>query len=245
MKPIIKLLALLGAICVVPTASFADDTTDALARSVAKQLGESPDDVRASPITGLYQVTLGGQLFYVSADGRYLVSGRVIDLETRENLTDRALGALRLDALTQVPEAQMIVFEPEGTLKHTLTTFTDIDCPYCRKMHDEMDRLNELGIRVRYLFFPRTGVGTPSYDKAVSVWCAPNQQEAMTRAKAGETLEQRECDTPIPEHMALAERLGLKGTPYTITDTGRVINGYQSANRLYKSLQADKQMKRQ
>ena len=124
-------------------------------------------------------------------------------------------------------------------MKHTITTFTDIDCPYCRKMHREMAAMNGLGIRVRYLLFPRAGFLSSSYDKAVSVWCAADQRSAMTRAKAGEIPEKRDCDNPVAEHMAIARRLGLTGTPFTITNTGRVISGYRPAQELRESLDAD------
>jgi thiol:disulfide interchange protein DsbC len=134
----------------------------------------------------------------------------------------------------------MIVFSPEGEVKHTITTFTDIDCPYCRKMHREMDLLNRMGIKVRYMLFPRAGPASKSYEKAVSVWCAEDQQTAMTEAKAGATPELSDCDNPIREHMVLGRRLGLRGTPYTITDTGRAIGGYMPAPELLESLDADK-----
>jgi thiol:disulfide interchange protein DsbC len=107
-------------------------------------------------------------------------------------------------------------------------------------MHREMALLNRMGIRVRYMLFPRTGVASPSYEKAVSVWCAEDQQTAMTEAKAGAIPEIQVCDNPVREHMALARRLGLRGTPYSITDTGRAIGGYVPAPNLYESLEADK-----
>ena len=135
----------------------------------------------------------------------------------------------------------MINYEPSGKVEHTLTTFTDIDCPYCRKMHAEMDALNANGIRVRYLLFPRTGASSPSYDKAVSVWCAPDRAEALTWAKSGEEPEKRTCDNPIREHMALAHQLGLTGTPFTITDTGRIITGYMPLETLLSTLREYRQ----
>lgn len=136
----------------------------------------------------------------------------------------------------------MIIYEPAGEVKDTVTTFTDIDCPFCRKMHREMAEMNALGIRVRYMLFPRAGIPSASYEKAVSVWCAPDQHSAMSRAKAGEIPEKRTCENPVAEHMALARRMGLTGTPFTITDSGRVISGYRPARELLESLDADKVM---
>ena len=244
MKPIARTLSLYALVVLFPMARMADAGVEQVRRILTERLsGATPDHVVASPISGLYEVGVDAQIFYVSADGRYLVSGRVIDLESREDLTERALGTQRLKALARVPDERMIIFEPRDEVKHTLTTFTDIDCPYCRQMHDEMKQLNNAGIRVRYMLFPRTGVDSVSYEKAVSVWCAPNQQEEMTRAKAGEMPTARDCENPVQEHMALARRLGLQGTPFTITDTGRVINGYQPVDQLRQELEFDKQAK--
>ena len=94
--------------------------------------------------------------------------------------------------LNSVPESQMVVFSPKDP-KYTVTVFTDIDCGYCRKLHSEMAKYNELGIRVRYLFYPRTGPNTESWSKAVAVWCSPNRNEALTRAKRGEDIKMNKC----------------------------------------------------
>ena len=197
-------------------------------------------DLSATPMPNLYELALPGVVVYVSADGRYLLRGRLIDLETGEDLTERVFISQRRRAIEDVPETQMIVFEADGEVRHTITTFTDVDCPYCRKMHAELDRLNASGVRVRYMLYPRAGLGSSSYEKAVSVWCAPDPQREMTRAKAGATLEKRDCPNPVREHLALARRLGLQGTPFTITDTGRVIVGYMRPKPLLESLESDK-----
>ncbi len=232
------LLTLLGA----ATPALADSDMQAMKREIAKRLpGATVDYVEPSPVKGMYQVGIdGGDIVYVSADGRYLLSGTLIDLLTLENLTERVLAGQRVKTLSGVQEDSMIIFEPEGAVKHTLTTFTDIDCPYCRKMHREMALLNGMGIRVRYMWFPRAGVDSQSYRKAVSVWCADDQRAEMTKAKTGTLPEIRTCENPVREHMMLARRLGLRATPFTVTDTGRAITGYIAAKELFASLEADK-----
>jgi len=241
MRPSIRQLSLALLAATLATGALAQTELDRLKKSLATRLPAAAlGELAPSPLTGLYELTLPGQVVYVSADGRYLVSGRIIDLETREDLTERVLATQRLRTIEAVPEKKMIVFEAKGEPRHTITTFTDIDCPYCRKMHAEVDDLNAKGVRVRYMLFPRTGFPSPSYDKAVSVWCAPDQQAEMTRAKGGATPEKRECPNPVEEHMALARRLGLQGTPFTITDTGRVISGYMPAPKLFDLLESDK-----
>ena len=194
-----------------------------------------------TPVDGLYQLNTGARVYYVFADGKHLLSGRLFDMETRTDLTEVALDGQRAELMARVDDSNTIVYPAAGDTQHTLTVFTDIDCPYCRKLHEEMSELNELGIRVRYMLYPRAGFPSPSYDKAVSVWCAQDRNVAMDRAKNGEKPPRLECETPIAAHMALAREVGLTGTPFTITDTGRVISGYMPAPKLYESLQADKE----
>jgi thiol:disulfide interchange protein DsbC len=136
----------------------------------------SPADVAASPIPGLYEVTMGGLVAYVSADGKYLVSGNVYDLDSQVNLTASRRNAARAKALAAVREDQLIVFSPDNP-KMTVTVFTDVDCGYCRKFHSQMAEMNKAGIRVRYMMYPRTGPGTESWRKAESVWCAADPGE--------------------------------------------------------------------
>jgi thiol:disulfide interchange protein DsbC len=243
MKQMLAALALSLALLGTALPAFAESHLQALKLKIAERLpGARVDHVAATPLNGIYEVGVNGtDIYYVSSDGRYLLSGVLMDLVTQENLTEQVLSGQRANTLNGVPEDSMIIFEPDGPAKHTVTTFTDIDCPYCRKMHREMSLLNRMGIRVRYMLFPRAGIGSNSYEKAVSVWCAEDQQGEMTKAKSGTIPELRDCENPVRAHMALGRRLGLRGTPYTITDTGRAISGYVPAPELLESLEADKQ----
>ena len=223
-------------------AALGDADTGSIKQKIAERLpGVTVDHIVPSPVKGIYEVGIdGSDVVYISADGRYFFSGPLVDMITRENLTERVRAEQRVKILKEVPEKSMIIFEPNAEVKHTLTIFTDIDCPFCRKLHREMPLLNRMGIRVRYMFFPRAGIGSDSYEKAVSVWCADNQQAEMTLAKSGKVPELRDCDNPVRQQMALARRLGLRGTPYLITETGRTISGYVPAPELFESLEADK-----
>ena len=224
----------------VATVAAAETETEKLKRILTEELVSSVEDIRPSPVTGVYQVNLGGRIVYVTKDGRYLLHGRLYDLKTRENLTEKTLAAQRLKALAAVPEDRMIIFEPGGPTRHTVTAFTDIDCPYCRNLHSQLDVLSSMGIRVRYMFYPRTGIGSLSYQKAVSVWCAPDPHIEMAHAKSGALPEARTCEHPVDEHIALAEYLQITGTPFIITDTGRAMSGYTSASSLAQILDEDK-----
>jgi len=228
------------------SSALAESEEGQIARAISERFpGSAPDHIAASPVPGIYEVSLDGELIYVTPDARFAFTGRLFDLERRADLSEPVVGKLRLSALDVVPEDKMIIFEPEGPAKHTITTFTDVDCPYCRKMHKEIGQLTDAGVRVRYLLYPRTAVGSPSYLKAVSVWCSDDRNEAMTRAKLGETPRELDCPNPVIEHMQLANRLGLTGTPMTITDAGERLNGYLPANQLVARLEATKQAQSQ
>jgi thiol:disulfide interchange protein DsbC len=140
--------------------------------------------------------------------------------------------------LESVDPASMIVFKPaNGSVKHTITIFTDIDCGYCRQFHREIDKVTALGIEVHYLFYPRTGPNTESWTKADQVWCAPNHNQALTRAKlGGEIPDGPSCATPVESHYALGQRIGVRGTPAVFSDTGELIGGYLPPADLAKIL---------
>jgi thiol:disulfide interchange protein DsbC len=195
-----------------------------------------PDAITESAIKGVYEVVVGARLFYVSEDGRYLMQGSMVDLKSREDLTEKKLAGARLEALKKIGTDKMIVFKPKAT-QHVIYVFTDIDCGYCRKLHSEIDQYLKLGIEVRYLFFPRAGKDSDSYFKAVTVWCAKDRNAALTKAKSGENLARKQCDNPIDEHMALAEAMGANGTPMIVTEKGVIMPGYVPAEQLLKMLE--------
>ncbi|MDW8478922.1 MAG: thioredoxin fold domain-containing protein [Xanthomonadales bacterium] len=134
-----------------------------------------------------------------------------------------------------MPAERRIVFAPKER-KRTLTVFTDIDCGYCRRMHQHMAEYNAAGIAIEYLFFPRAGIGSPSYEKAVSVWCSSDPRDALTRAKAGEEIPARSCDNPVLEDFELGKRIGINGTPAVITEDGVLIGGYLTPEQMLERL---------
>ena len=209
-------------------------------RAMLKQLEVPQENIRKTPIDGLYELQVGTKIFYLSKNGEYLLTGNMIELGTRENLTEKRLGSLRVDAIKGVGKDQQISFKAKKP-KHSITVFTDIDCGYCRKLHAEMAAYNKLGISVNYLFYPRTGPGSPSYDKAVSVWCSKNRNQAMTQAKSGEKLSEASCNNPVTTHFQLGNQMGINGTPAIVTETGELMPGYVPPARLIKELDIRKQ----
>ncbi len=215
------------------------DGYDAIRKAMATLLpGDTPDGIQPAPVPGLYEVSFGAQIFYVTKDGKFFVHGDVYDTARQANLTEARRSGARLAALAKVGEDNMIIFSPPKP-RHTITVFTDIDCGYCRKLHSEIDQYLKEGIRVRYLFYPRAGAGSPSYDKAVSVWCAKDRNQALTRAKSGAEPKKLSCANPVREHMELSERFGVNGTPAIVTESGRLLPGYVPAKRLSQALAAE------
>jgi thiol:disulfide interchange protein DsbC len=213
---------------------------DAATRSaVAKRIpGVSAEDVRRSLVPGVLEVSRGAEVFYVTADARYVFAGDLYDLVDENNISERRRREERVALLGTVPESQMIVFGPSAA-KYSVTVFTDIDCGFCRKLHTEMAKYNELGIRVRYLFYPRTGPGTESWQKAVSVWCSKDRNEAMNRAKRGDDLPAGRCGkTPVERDFEIGQDMAVTGTPAIVLPNGEMVPGYRAAPALLKLLQA-------
>ncbi|MBB1126222.1 thioredoxin fold domain-containing protein [Thiospirillum jenense] len=215
--------------------AFADETT-AIRAALAKVLpDEQATAIQPSPIKNLFQVNVGSQVIFMTDDGRYLIDGAIIDLTTRKDITETARAAARRVAVAALGSDKMIQFNADKP-KHTVTVFTDIDCGYCRKLHQKIGDYNAAGISVNYLFFPRSGINTPSYDKAVSVWCADDRKAAMTAAKNGETVPNKTCDNPIQQQMELGEQLNIRGTPALVLDSGELIPGFVEPKQLTKML---------
>ena len=114
--------------------------------------------------------------------------------------------------------------------------FTDIDCGYCRRLHSEIEQLQENGVEVRYAAFPRAGVGSDSYKKYVSVYCAKDQNVTMTLAKAGKMPEPATCDNPVADQYKLGQKLGITGTPTLIFEDGEMQPGYAPWKELLKRM---------
>lgn len=197
--------------------------------------GAKPDSIGESAVPGLYQVSYGPDVIYITRDGRYVLQGDLLKTDTRENLTESIRSAARLKLINALDPKGMIVFAPKQ-VKHTVTVFTDVDCAFCRKLHSQIAEYNKLGIAIRYLAFPRTGVNTESYYKAVSVWCSADRRAALTEAKLGEPLKKMTCDNPVRQHMALADKLGVNATPTLILEDGSLVSGYIPPAQMSKML---------
>ena len=210
-----------------------------LKEKLKKTFRSEPGSIKESVIPNMYEVMYGTEVVYVSGDGKYFLAGDLIKLDTRENMTEIAKRSVRKEILDK-QDNKPVVFKAKDE-KQVLTVFTDIDCPYCAKLHREVPALNEKGVTVKYLMFPRAGLKSESFNKAVSMWCAEDQQQAMTDAKARKPIESKTCENPIATQYQLGQEVGVTGTPALITSTGKLIPGYMPADRLLSLLNAEKE----
>jgi thiol:disulfide interchange protein DsbC len=221
-----------------PRAAPADASADPRA-ALLKRLpaGSKLEDLRPSPIAGIYEFAQGAEVSYLTADGKYFFDGNLYDMDSRENLTEAQRTRARVAMISAVPESQMVIFGPSNP-QYTITVFTDVDCAYCRKLHSEIAELNRLGVRVRYMFYPRTGPNTESWKKAEVVWCSPDRNAALTRAKAGAQLDMSKtcAGTPVAREYALGQNIGVRGTPAIVTEKGDYIEGYMPPRELVQQL---------
>jgi thiol:disulfide interchange protein DsbC len=225
-KRLLVLLALGGVAGAVPAQPEPAKAADPRAEVAAHIPGARPEELRASAVPGVWELTRGADVVYVTADGKYAFTGDLVELATNNNLTEQHRRELRLKAMGNFPESEMLIFGPKDP-KYTVTVFTDVDCPYCRKLHSQIAAYNRLGIRVRYLLYPRTGPNTESWTKAEQVWCSSDRNDALTRAKLGEPLKTKPCaNNPVARSYALGQELALEGTPAIIMPSGELLPGY-------------------
>ena len=206
---------------------------DAVAKAVP---GIPIGSIRPAPVPGFKEVALSGRVVYVSDDGKHLLQGTLIRLEDRVNLTETSEAVLRRSILASTGRERRIVF-PAKVQRHKLTVFTDIDCAYCRKLHSEIAQINAAGITVEYLFFPRAGINSESYDKAVSVWCAADRNQALTDAKLDKPIKPRTCANPVAAEYELGQKVGVDGTPALYLDDGTQIGGYVPPDEMLKRIE--------
>lgn len=199
-------------------------------------------DIKPAALPGYYLVTSANyDPIFVSADGKYMVQGSVMELRggALVNLYDEQIAQQRKAALASVPADKTIVFPAKGHTKGVAYVFTDVDCPYCRKLHAEVPAMNAMGIEVRYLAFPRTGPDSSAARKMEKVWCAVDRNAALSDAKLGHTnpgAQRNGCKPPVVEQFGLGVSLGIHGTPTVILADGTEVGGYLTAADLAKQM---------
>lgn len=210
-------------------AAFAEMSSEQLRERLQRLIPDhTPDQIRPSPAAGLYEVLYGADVFYITSDGKHLMTnGNLIDVDSRISLTEISRAEVRARLLDAYGTDKMLVFPATTSRRHSLVVVTDIDCPYCQRFHEHIEELNSAGIEVRYLLYPRAGEGSESYQKSVSVWCSSDSLDALTRAKRQESISPMTCANPVSEHMNLVEQINIRSTPSIFLSDGSLIRGYR------------------
>lgn len=216
-------------------------TPEARAVDAIRQLNPqvTVEKVAAAPVPGFREAIVGGQVVYISDDGKYLFlpgsGGALFDVSAKKNLSEVALSGMRVDLLKTIPASERIVFAPPNP-KYTVTVFTDVECGYCRKLHSEIAEYNRQGIAIEYLAFPRMGIGSEDHKKMVAVWCAADRKKALTDAKSDKALKMVDCKNTVTMQYDVGQRAGLTGTPMILTKDGTQVGGYLPPAQLRATL---------
>jgi thiol:disulfide interchange protein DsbC len=192
----------------------------------------------SSPVAGMYLTSIDGVSGYASADGRYFIVGDMLDLAAHSNVTEDFRRATRRSLLQEVAPGESILFAPAKP-KYTVIVFTDVDCPYCRKLHTELPQLQARGIAVRYMAFPRSGPNTKAWTTMAAVWCSSDRRDALTRATRGDVVSAgSSCsDAVIAKQYALGQQLGIPGTPMVVLSDGTSLVGYMPPDKMLAALE--------
>ncbi len=202
--------------------------------------GLKVDTVHSSEIPGMLEVQfVNGPLIYSTAGGDYFIVGDMFGVGPSGfiNLAEQRRDGERVEQLASLDIDDMIVFASVGKPRAVMTVFTDVSCFYCQKLHKEVPELNKKGVEVRYLAYPRAGVGSEAYRQLATAWCADNKQETLTILKSRQSVPENVCaGNPVAAQYLLGQKMGVRGTPAIITETGKMIPGYQSADDLMVTL---------
>ena len=227
---------ILAALFLIQGTAVAQSELDIVRTNISKILPAhmAIDSVEQTAMEGVYEVIAGTETLYVFSENEFVMIGEVYDTNRRVSWTQERKDKEREGAIAElaaVPESKMIIMgDPDG--ERFVTVFTDTDCGWCQKFHQEIPALAKGGLKVRYMMWPRAGLNSASYDEAVSVWCADDQGKAMTIAKNRKQVEPRVCENPVKEHYELGFRLGVQGTPFVMLDNGKVLGGYVPPDKL-------------
>ncbi|RMT01292.1 Thiol:disulfide interchange protein DsbC [Pseudomonas coronafaciens pv. oryzae] len=201
------------------------------------QLELPVESISPSPLNGLYEVKLkGGRVLYASADGQFVMQGYLFQVQNGKpvNLTEKTERLAISKTINGIPLSDMVIYPAVGETKSHITVFTDTTCPYCHKLHEEVAQLNKMGVEVRYMAFPRQGLGSPGDEQLQAVWCSKDRKSAMDRMVDGKDIKAAKCDNPVSKQYEIGQSIGVNGTPAIVLADGQVIPGYQPAAQVAK-----------
>jgi len=215
------------------------DTANYTTKDAEDRFIKSYPDLKIDSIekinNSFFEILIGEQIFYLTSDLNYLLAGNIIELDSGINLTQQKIENFRLSVLKTLDKNDTIIYKPKKT-DHIITVFTDVSCPYCKKLHNEIPVLLENNIEVRYVLFPRNGVDDDAYLNMASLWCSENKKDLLEIAFEGDFIKEAKCDNPLTRNLELAYSLRVNGTPMIFTESGKVIPGYVPYKQILNTL---------
>jgi len=197
--------------------------------------------IEPSPIPGIYAVYYGDlQPIYVTQDGSFFIYGDIykININSISNITQKSVAERRKLILENIPSEELISFKSSNE-QFSVIVFTDVDCGYCRKLHNQIDEYNSLGISINYAAFPRSGLGTSAFTKMVGAWCSDNPKDSMTKLKNNSKLDISFCENqPVSKQYIIGKKLGVDGTPAIFSMDGEMFPGYIEPEELLLRLKS-------
>jgi len=231
-------LSYIATVLAAMSISFSASATDfdRVQERLSSLVGSEVDvSVASTRIDGIVQVTAGTELFFMTDDGQFFIQGRLVDLDTQDDLTELGKRGIRRSLLENFDTSTLITYGPTNP-DHEILIFTDTDCGYCRRLHEVIDEYTEAGIAVRYAAFPRAGIGSSTYDDLVAVWCSDDTNHAMDQAQLGQSFPRKNCNSPVESHYELGQKMGITGTPFMVTASGEIFGGIVPAQDLRQRL---------
>lgn len=215
------------------------EATSYTTKDAAERFVKSYPDLKIDSIekinNSFFEILIGEQIFYLTSDLNYLLAGNIIDLGSGINLTQQKIENFRLSVLKTLDKKDTIIYQPKK-IDHIITVFTDVSCPYCKKLHNEIPDLLNNNIEVRYVLFPRNGIDDDAYVDMASLWCSEDKKDLLETAFEGDFIKEEKCENPLAKNLELAYSLRVNGTPMIFTESGKVIPGYVPYKQILNTL---------
>lgn len=232
---------LLAVSCAMAFASAALADEAAIRKAIAERMPEFPkiDEIRKTPIAGLYEVRVGTDVFYSDEDGHHLIDGQLIDTKTRTNLTEERIAKLTAIDFAKLPLKDAIVWK-QGSGARKLVVFADPNCGYCKKFERDLQQVKD--VTVYTFLYPILGGDSP--EKSRNIWCAKDNTKAWRDWMIDGTAPARsigQCDTAaLARNVSLGRKHKVTGTPALVFEDGTRVPGAMPPEQVEKRLAASR-----
>lgn len=225
----------------------ADLTVEQVAENIAKRLQVKPTLVEKTPLEGIYIAVFGDLPKYVESSGRFLFRGATLTDANGNDFAETVMGKAKQAEQQQnlallnktLDEQDLLIYQAEQGNGQHITVFTDVDCPFCQRLHQDVPLYLQAGISVRYILFPRSGQHSASYGKAISVWCSDEPLMVLDKAESGMNIPRARCDHPIDRFLNIGRAFNLLGTPAMMLQDGQILHGYHQFDEVMRLVKAN------